>query len=266
MRKRILLVVLTLFTFVSLIPAEAADLTAAQIVEKSLKEFYYQGKDMKARVSMNLIDKKGRQRKRTLSILRWDKENSAEQKYFIYFHKPGDVRGMTFMVWKHADKNDERWIFIPAVNFVKRIAADDKRSSFVGSDFTYEDISGRSASAETHVLKDTEVVNDRPVYLIESTPKEVIDYTKRLSWIDRENYLPLKEEFYDAQQELYKVFTADEVAKIGDYPTVTKRTMKNVKTGHKTEVSYDKTEYDLNLREKDFSERNLRKPPRSWIK
>src|SRR4030067_1387473 len=96
-----------------------------------------------ARVPMNLIDKDGHARTRVMTMLRRDTDEKGNQKYFIYFHEPGDVRQMTFMVWKYADKEDDRWIFIPAVDLVRRIAADDKRSSFVGSDFTYTDVSGR---------------------------------------------------------------------------------------------------------------------------
>jgi hypothetical protein len=192
----------------------------------------------------------------------------------MYFHKPGDVRRMTFMVWKYPTKEDDRWIFVPAVDLIRRIAADDKRSSFVGSDFTYEDVSGRDVTSDTHSLLRSEKLEDRDCYVIESTPKEPTDYIKRLSWIDKKTFLPLKEEYYDAQKELFRIFTADKVEeiKLGDgekkksFPTVTKRTMKNVKTGHRTEVSYKTVLYNLGLRDKEFSDRYMRRPPRSWIR
>ena len=249
-------------------------LSAVRIIENSQLTFYYQGDDMKARVIMELIDKGGGKRTRDMTMLRRDQTEGGNQKYFIYFHKPGDVRRMTFMVWKYPTKEDDRWIFIPAVDLIRRIAADDKRSSFVGSDFTYEDISGRDVASDTHTLLRSEMLEERECYVIQSVPKEPTEYTKRLSWIDKKTFLPLKEEYYDAQNEVFRVFTADKIEEITGaegkdkkvFPTVTKRTMKNVKTGHRTEVTYKSVSYNLGLKDKDFSERQMRRPPRSWIR
>ena len=119
------------------------DNTAESIMKKYQKAFYYAGKDMKAKVLMTLINKQGKMRTRELVMLRKNMGKNGEQKYFMYFNSPADVRRTTFMVWKYPERDDDRWLFIPAINLVNRIAANDNRSSFVGSDFTYEDISGR---------------------------------------------------------------------------------------------------------------------------
>jgi outer membrane lipoprotein-sorting protein len=229
---------------------------------------------MKAKVIMELIAKGGGKRTRVMTMLRRNEKEGGNQKYFIYFHKPGDVRRMTFMVWKYPKKEDDRWIFVPAVDLIRRIAADDKRSSFVGSDFTYEDVSGRDVASDTHSLLRSEKLENRDCFVIESIPKEPTEYIKRLSWIDKKSFLPLKEEYYDAQNELFRVFTADKIEdiKVGEgttenvFPTVTRRTMKNLKTGHRSEVVYKSVSYNLGLGNKDFSERHMRRPPRSWIR
>jgi outer membrane lipoprotein-sorting protein len=247
---------------------------AAAIIEQSQRAFYYPGDDMKAKVTMELIDRDGGKRTRVMTMLRRDETEGGNQKYFIYFHEPGDVRRMTFMVWKYPKKEDDRWIFVPAVDLIRRIAADDKRSSFVGSDFTYEDVSGRDVNADTHSLVREEKLGDRVCYVIQSLPKATADYARRLSWIDKENFLSLKEEYYDAQEELFRVFSADKVEAVavgeGDkrlvFPTVTQRTMKNVKTGHRTEVRFTSITYNLGLEDGDFSERRMRRPPREWTK
>ncbi len=249
-------------------------LSPARIIENSQLAFYYQGEDMKTDIVMELIAKGGGKRTRVMTMLRRNATEGGNQKYFIYFHKPGDVRRMTFMVWKYPAKEDDRWIFVPAVDLIRRIAADDKRSSFVGSDFTYEDVSGRDVASDTHSLLRSEKLENRDSFIIESIPKEPTEYTKRLSWIDKKTFLPLKEEYYDAQNELYRIFTADktEDIKVGEgtsenvFPTVTRRTMKNLKTGHRTEVVYKSVSYNLGLKDKDFSERHMRRPPRSWIR
>ncbi len=245
---------------------------AQQIINKSLQSFYYQGPDMKAKVHMVLTDRNGKERSRSLMMLRINLPENGDQKYFIYFFEPGDVRGMTFMVWKYNTKDDDRWLFIPAVDLIRRIASDDKRSSFVGSDFTYEDISGRNPSSENHKLAGSESLDGKDCYVIKSIPKEIIDYTKRISWIDKNSFIPLKEEYYDRQNELSRIFTAERIEDIKSvsgaavYPTVMTRTMSNIRTGHKTVVTFEHISYGQNLKEKDFSERFLRKPPRQWIR
>jgi hypothetical protein len=127
------------------------------IVNKANIVAYYQGKDGKAKVKMTITNKKGQKREHQFIILRKDVEDGGDQKYFVYFQKPPDVRKMVFMVHKHADpkKDDDRWLYLPAFSLVKRIAAGDKRTSFVGSDFLYEDISGRSLAEDKHELIET---------------------------------------------------------------------------------------------------------------
>src|SRR4030065_1425695 len=232
-----------------------------EIMEKEQQAFYSRGKDMKAEIRMELITAAGEKRIRVLTMLRWNAPKSKDQKYFLYFREPSDVRGMTFMVWKYPLKESDRWIYVPSIDLVRRIAASDARSSFVGSDFTYEDISGRNIAADTHTLIREEKVGDRDSYVVESVPKQPIDYVKRISWIDKITFLPLKEEYYDVQKELVRVFTADKIEDVvaaegrgrKSFPTVTKRTMKNLKAGHRTEGTYTSVSYNVGPQEHIFT-------------
>jgi len=252
---------------VMLLPFEAFALSAEEIMKRSQSAFLYQGKDFKARVMIKLISKGGHERLRELTMLRKNYgEAGGNQKYFIYFFQPADVKGMTFMVYKYPARDDDRWFFVPAINMVRRIAAQDKRSSFVGSDFTYEDVSGRDIEEDNHTIIKEERLGNRDCYVIKSTPKAGdMDYTYKLSWIDKENFLPLKEEYYDRKGELYKVFSADEIKEIKGFPTVTKRTMENLQSGHRTEVQFTKVDYNIGIEDILFTERFLKQPPRKWI-
>ncbi|NOY65708.1 MAG: outer membrane lipoprotein-sorting protein [Nitrospirae bacterium] len=239
-----------------------------EIMKKSERAFLYAGKDFKVRVTMKLISSSGKTRLRELTMLRKNSGASGgEQKYFIYFHRPADVKGMTFMVYKYPDRDDDRWLFIPALNMVRRVAAQDRASSFVGSDFTYEDISGRDIDEDRHELLREDNLNGEECFVVKSTPVNAdMPYSYRLSWISKKNYLPLKIEYYDLSGILYKVFTADEIKDIDGFPTVVKRTMKNLQSGHRTEVTFRDVQYNVNLKERIFSERYLRRPPREYIK
>jgi outer membrane lipoprotein-sorting protein len=202
-------------------------------------------------------------------MLRKNVSDGRQQKYFLYFHEPGDVRRTAFLVWKFPDKDDDRWIFIPAVNMIRRIAARDSRSSFVGSDFSYEDVSGRDVAADTHTVLRDETLGSAACYVVQSTPKSTADFSKKLAWIDKNSFLPLKEEYYDAQNQLARVFTADRIEPVkgkSAYPTITKRTMKNVQTGHRTEVVFESVAYDVAIEADAFTERALQQPPQKWIR
>ncbi len=253
--------------FLLFLPLKVFALTAEEVVKKSQAAFLYQGNDFKARVHMKLIAKSGKERIREMTMLRKNYgPTGGEQKYFIYFFKPADIRNMTFMVYKYLGRDDDRWLFIPAINMIKRIAARDKSSSFVGSDFTYEDISGRDLGDDIHIIVKEEKLGDRETYVIKSTPKAGdVNYSYKLSWIDNENFLPLKEEYYDLKGELMRIFNADEIKEIKGFPTVVKRTMKNIQSGHRTEVTFLKTGYNIDIEDKLFSERFLKRPPKKWI-
>ena len=248
--------------------------TADEIMERSQIAYYFAGEDAKGMLKMELIDRKGNTRQRVLTMLRRNHENNGGQKYFMYFHEPSDVRRLTFMIWKYPGRDDDRWIYVPAVDLIRRIAAEDKYSSFVGSDFSYEDVSGRNLSEDTHSLLDDETLDDRKVFVIESVPLAPAAFTRRVSWIDKEHFLPLKIEYYDAQDRLQRIFTANSIEDIaageGDdsrvHPTAMKRTMENVRTGHRTEVTVTSVNYDIGLSDDDFSERHMRRPPRAWIR
>jgi|SRR5579884_1524504 hypothetical protein len=260
--KRVLIALLA-----GLLPLTALALSGEEVMKKSQAAFLYPGKDFKARVVMKLVTKDGQERVREMTMLRKNiGEAGGEQKYFMYFFQPADVKDMTFMTYKYPAKDDDRWMFIPAINMVKRIAAQDKRSSFVGSDFTYEDVSGRDIEDDAHTIEREDKVGGADCYVVKSTPKAGdADFGYKLTWVSKANFLPLKEEQYDRKGAQYKLFTADEIKDVKGFPTVMRRTMKNVQTGHHTEVSYTKADYDLGLEDSLFSERFLRQPPRKWI-
>jgi outer membrane lipoprotein-sorting protein len=243
--------------------AAVAQPSADEIMAKAHLAMFYPGEDLRARVTMRLVSRDGRERLRELTMARRDLREGGEQRYFIYFHRPPDVRDMTFLVWKYPGKDDDRWLYVPALKLVRRIAANDKRSSFAGSDFSYEDVSGREPEEDTHTLLREERVGERSAHVVESVPKDPasVDFGRKLSWIDRATWLPLKEEYYDRRGELARVFTADELKEVQGFWTVTRRTMTNVQSGHRTEAVLADIRYDQKLSPELFSERALRAPP-----
>jgi outer membrane lipoprotein-sorting protein len=275
MRGKILaIVVLSAFVFLPSLAAARAEqggkaaggeMSPVEIMKQAHLGLYYAGDDGRAVVTMELKDKKGKTRNRTFTMLRLDIEDGGPQKYYTFFTEPSDVRRTCFMVWKEADKDDSRWIYVPALDLVKRISANDKASSFVGSDFSYEDVSGRHWLDDDHKLLRREEKDGREFYVIESVPKNDKVFAKKLTWIGVDNMLPEREEYYDKKDELTRVFEAVEIKDIQGFPTVTQRRMTNVKKEHSTLVTFSSVEYDLGIEEDLFTERYLKAPPSKYI-
>ena len=237
-----------------------ASLTVSEIVAKANLAAYYAGKDGRATVKMVITDSQGRERKREFNILRLDLEDGGRQMFYVYFKRPSDVKGMVFMVHKYIDKDDDRWLYLPALDLVKRIGASDKRTSFVGSDFFYEDVSGRGINEDEHTLFKT----DDKFYIIDNLPKdpESVEFASYRIWIDKKTFIPIKAEYKDKQGELYRRVQALEIEEIEGHPTVLKSRVDNLAGGSFTISRFSKIKYDIGLKEKIFSERYLRRPPR----
>jgi len=238
---------------------------ATEIMKTAHLNLYYAGDDSKAKVRMELKDKRGKIRTREFMMLRLDLEEGGAQKYYTYFLEPGDVRRTTFMVWKEPEKDDSRWIYIPAIDLVRRISASDKGSSFVGSDFSYEDVSGRHWTDDDHTLLREEEKDGRAFYVIESVPRQSDSFARKITWVSKEWMLPEREEYYDAKGELQKVFAAERIEKIDGHVTITRRSMTNVKKKHATTVEFTGVDYDIGIDEGLFTERYLKAPPSKYV-
>lgn len=246
--------------------ARAGDTPDVQtIVNKANVVAYYQGNDGKATIRMVITSKQGQVREREFNIVRKDVQDGGDQKYFVYFQRPADVRRMSYMVHKHAGagKDDDRWLYMPSLDLVKRIAAGDKRTSFVGSDFLYEDVSGRSLDEDTHELAET----TDAFYVVKNIPKkpETVEFSYYNVSIDRKNFVPMKMEFYDKAGKLYRTIESKKVEEIQGFPTVTVSLVQDLKSGSKTEMTFSNVKYDIGIGE-IFEERYLRKPPQEVAK
>lgn len=237
-----------------------------EIVDKASAAAYYQGKDGKAKVAMTIADSRGRERSREFVIIRTDigDVDNGEQRFYVLFSRPADVNRTAFMVWKHVEGDDDRWLYLPALDLVKRIAASDERTSFVGSHFFYEDVSGRSPNEDNHVLlEETE-----SYFVIESTPKNAsdVEFVKYKNWIHKETFIPVKTEYYGAKDEAYRTYSAVKVETINGHPTVVESRMDDHQIGGVTTMVYSAVDYDIGLPEDIFTERYLRNPPRQYVR
>jgi len=242
----------------------AAEMGADEAAQKASHMAYYQGKDGRSSVTMVVTDAQGRTRERQMTILRFNIQDNGDQKYYVYFYKPNDVKGMSYIVWKHPDRDDDRWLYLPALDLVRRIAASDKRSSFAGTNFLYEDVSGRSITLDAHEM----LPGDEKYYVLKNTPKDKaqVEFSYYKTWIDKNNFIPVKAEYYDKEGKPYRTIEVLEVKDIQGHPTIVKMKAADLNSGAFTVAEFSDVSYDVGINDDIFTERYLRNPPSQWIK
>ncbi|ESQ09436.1 MAG: outer membrane lipoprotein-sorting protein [Thiohalocapsa sp. PB-PSB1] len=258
-------------TLLPSLPTTAAGAPRVEdIVRKANCAAYYQGEDGRAEVSMRITDAQGRERRRELTVLRRDDgpdrggNGCKVQKYYVYLRRPADLKNTVFMAWKQPAGSDERWLYLPALDVVKRIAASDKRTSFVGSDFYYEDITGRDITADRHKLERT----TEQYHVLKSTPRpdERVEFAYYRVWIHRDSLIPVKVEYYRANDDLYRVYEAQKVETIQGHPTVVQSRMRDLDSGDQTVLHFKRVKYDIGLPASIFTERYLRQAPAQYLR
>ena len=244
--------------------AQAQSLSdAGEIVQRANQASYYAGADGRAEVRMIITDAQGRQQRRQFTVLRRDAEDLADQQFLVVFSQPSDVRGTVFLVDKHIGRDDDRWLYLPGLDLVKRISAGDKRTSFVGAHYFYEDVSGRSYTEDEH-----ELIEARDgFYVLRHTPIDPssVEFASYMTWIDQETFLPMKIEYTNAAGDIYRRVDVLKTELIDGHPTVTTSRVSDLLSGGKTDMQFRYIRFDVGLPEEVFTERSLRNPPRDWL-
>jgi len=232
-----------------------AQLTGTQIIDKTYNR--PTGEDQTSILKMTLTNKQGKQRVRT--IKQFSKDFGNVEKNIMFFQTPADVKNTSFMNWSYnSDKSDDQWIYLPALKRVKRISSDSKSDYFMGSDFTYDDLGDRKLNADNHKLLREEKINGKYCYVVESISKdEDYMYSKTITWIDKSNFVGVKKEFYDEDEELLKILTIKKVEKIAGFYVVTNSEMKNTQKNHITSITLSNVKINNGISASKFSERMM---------
>jgi len=258
-RAGLVCLVLLLTGFVQAEPSIDAD----EIVRQSNLASYYAGADGRSEVRMIIRDAQGRQQRRQFTVLRRNVDPGGDQQFLVVFSQPSDVRNTTFLVHKHVDRDDDRWLYLPGLDLVKRISAGDKRTSFVGAHYFYEDVSGRRPTDDEHALIET----GDEYYVLKHTPHDPgsVEFANYTTWIDRKTFLPMKIEYMNTAGDVYRRVEVLEVAEIDGHPTVTLSRVDDLAGGGRTDMQFRHIRYDVGLPETVFTERSLRNPPREHL-
>lgn len=249
------LVVLCIFIIFA--TAAAKEITGRNIMEKV--DNRYTGDDQIAEMTMTLIKSSGRKRVRKVKV--WQKDYGKSDKSLMRFLEPADVRGTGFLVWEHEAKDDDQWLYLPAFKKVRRISTKEKEKSFMGTDFSYEDIGSHDLNDYNYTLLRSETFNDQDCYVIESVPKpeKKKSYSKIISWIRKDIFIAIRIDFYDKKGEFLKKLHAFNIGKIDGIWTTKRMEMENVQKKHITVLEFENIKYNIGLKNNIFTERNLTK-------
>lgn len=245
--------------------ADAADteLTGLEIMQRSDKAA--RSATEHTVMEMKLVNSRGQERVRTIEG--WALEVSdEEEKRFARFLEPGDVKDTSLLTYDYDEKDDDIWLYLPALKKIKRILSSNKTDYFMGSDFTYWDMENIDLVNWEYKLLGSETIDGVETWKVEGTPKndeerEESGYIRTLSWVGKEDFLSRKGEFYDEKERLAKTLSASEIRPVAEddpRPRAHVIQMNNLITKHHTVLSFSTMELDVEVSDKVFSQRNLR--------
>lgn len=226
------------------------------------------GTDQRSKLTITLVDKDGNKRKNVYLRLWKDFKGVKEiaDKMVLITEFPPDARGTGFMRWAFipdAEKNADQWIYLPVLRKIRRVSIRDPGDSFLGSDLTYADISGRQIDQDEHTFVKIDKKNGKEFYVVESVPREANPlYSKRISWFSKGSNF----DFCVTVGIVYHDSKGDELKKqslswqkIDDAWLWKKVEVKNVQTNHSSIFTVSEAEVNVGLRDNVFSERTLKK-------
>jgi outer membrane lipoprotein-sorting protein len=251
--------------FLASSPAVTGEWVARQVQDRDT------GKDSRATVQLTLYDRHGRARERTLTLLS-KRGSSGERpareaggdKVLTRFTYPDDIKGTSFLVWEHPDAEDERFLYLPSLGRVRRIAGAEAQESFVGTDFSYEDIGGREFDDYSYTLLDENASwrspggQVYPAYRLESRRKQAnARYPRVVSLITKDTFVVVAADVFNRRNEHEKTYSVKRLEPVQKVWTALEAEMSNALERTRTALVIKNVQYNVGLQDADFSRRAL---------
>jgi len=247
----------------------AAESSARALLDQTrqLSQTTRKWSDRTQHLNLTIVDRHGGERHRELTI-RFRKYPEDRSRTIVFFESPPEVKGVGFLQWADPHATDEQWLYLPELKRVRKISSGAKRESFVGTDFSYDDLAIISqitdwsdADAHTVLLRD-EAVNGQPCHVIEFTPTgKELTYGKLLVWLRADDLTIVKYELYGKDGQLEKILGLGDIRLVGAIPTAFHWEMQNVQGGSRTVVDFTEVRYDSGLDDGTFTQRTLEHGP-----
>lgn len=213
-------------------------------------------------VVMTLSNAEGRERTRRLTwkILESQEEREGDRSLTI-FHEPRDIEGTAFLSYTNIDRDDDQWLYLPALKRVKRIASSNKSSAFVGSEFAYEDLLSDEVEKFDYRWLRNEVCADWQCYVVERRPRYANSgYAKQIVWIDQGEFRSIKVDYYDKKERLQKTLVFKDYRQyLGRFWRAHSLRMENHQTQKTTLLRFADFEFQAGLTVREFDPSVLRR-------
>lgn len=246
------------------LPSFVSAMTALEVAQKV--DALEDGDNSTATMTMILIDKKGN--KRVRSMKKFGKDKGEDTLSIIYFLKPSDVKNTAFLTYDYKDsaKDDDQWLYLPALKKTKRIASTDKSGSFMGSDFSYADMTDRNVQDYNYNIKKETKVKGHAVWILEVIPKtqKTVDeygYKKSYMFVRKDNFMVMQAIHFltDGKKKFMTVRKMEKIDGIWTGLEIEMKTKKGKKTTHATVLKMSDVKYNQNHKESFFSIRQIEK-------
>jgi hypothetical protein len=185
----------------------------------------------------------------------------------IRFSYPNDIKGTGFLVWEQPDADDERFLYLPSLGRVRRIAGTEAQESFVGSDLTFEDMGGREFDDYTYRLVEGAAAAGpwtapdgvrHPVYTLESRHRDAgARFPRVVSEVRRDNFVVVRATIYNRRDEPQKIYEVLRLERVKGYWTSMELRVTDMLQRTRTELVLESVEYDIGLKPDAFSRREL---------
>ncbi|MEN8169535.1 MAG: outer membrane lipoprotein-sorting protein [Pseudomonadota bacterium] len=244
---------------------QAAEPTARQIIDQA--DARDDGDNQVSDMTMTLTDKKGS--KRVRSMRSFNKDKGKDEQSIMFFLSPADVKDTAFLTYDYdeREKDDDQWLYLPALRKSKRIASSDKSGSFMGSDFNYSDMTRKNLDAyDFKILKEQEVRGAK-TWIIEALPKskeeiEETGYKKSWLFIRQDNFMLVRAVHWTHEGGRIKYMDVPKLEQIDGIWVAREMTMttkKGKSTLHRTLLNFDNIKFNQELDESMFTLRRLEK-------
>ncbi len=216
--------------------------------------------DFTSQLKMVLRNRQGESSTRVIRNQTLEVEGDGD-KSLIIFDNPRDVKGTAFLSFTHKVKNDDQWLFLPALKRVKRISSSNKSGSFMGSEFAYEDITSQEVEKYTYRWLRDEAYEGQSTFVIERDPVDPKSgYTRQVVWIDQAEYRPLKIEYYDRKNDRLKTLIYHGYQQyLGKFWRADRMEMVNHQTGKGTVLNWKDYKFKTGLTDRNFNKNSLKR-------
>lgn len=217
--------------------------------------------DFTARMQMILSNRTGQKSTRDIHIKTLEGKGDGDKTLSI-FNTPADIKNTRMLTFSHGLKPDDQWLYLPALKRVKRIASRNKSGPFMGSEFAFEDLGSQEVEKYTYqYLKEEPCASNWTCHVIERIPAyQYSGYTRQVVWIDKQEYRPVKIDFYDRKNAHLKTLTSSGYNEyIGRYWRPSTMQMQNHQTGKATTLKWTDYRFKTGLTSRDFNKNTLKR-------